>query len=98
MAGLVGLFCYVSRYLRDTIVHSGICQINSKADLNGDCKVDFFDLTKFAGYWLSDCFPEAWCEQADIDQSGVVAWSDFAVLAERWLDCYLEPQGLCLGP
>ncbi len=53
-------------------------------DLNGDCKVDFLDISVFAEQWLepSDTSSEPSC--ADLDGVSGVNMSDFALLTKHW--------------
>jgi hypothetical protein len=50
-----------------------------------DCKVDFYDLAAFVSRWLNSCSEPFWCEQADFNRTGSVNFSDFATLANEWL-------------
>ena len=58
-------------------------------DINGDCKVDFYDYGMMASWWLdTECNKSNdWCEWADFDQAvpGHVDMADVTVLAEIWL-------------
>jgi len=53
-------------------------------DLNRDCKVNFLDISVFAGQWLepSDTCSDANC--ADLDGVDGVNMSDFALLTKQW--------------
>jgi len=49
--------------------------------------VDFGAYAVLATRWMAcDCMEPAWCDTADLDQSGAVDISDLCVLAERWLE------------
>jgi hypothetical protein len=50
-----------------------------------DCKVNFYDLDVFVSQWLNSCWEPFWCEQTDFNQSDSVNFSDFATLANEWL-------------
>jgi hypothetical protein len=50
-----------------------------------DCKVNFYDLAAFVSRWLNSCSEPFWCEQADFNHTGSVNFSDFATLANEWL-------------
>ncbi len=41
-------------------------------------------LAKFASNWLQTCSSPSWCEEMDIDRSGLVNFVDFAALALNW--------------
>jgi hypothetical protein len=55
-------------------------------DLNNDCKVDEKDLEIFAKEWL---LPG--CCRSDLNKNYVVEFSDFAALANTWLEEQLWP-------
>ena len=50
-----------------------------------DCKVNFYDLAAFVSRWLNICSEPFWCEQADFNHTGSVNFSDFATLADEWM-------------
>ncbi|MEN6429100.1 MAG: chitobiase/beta-hexosaminidase C-terminal domain-containing protein, partial [Phycisphaerales bacterium] len=52
-------------------------------DINGDQKVDFFDLRILSANWLNENCGEAGCS-ADVDEAGRVNLTDFAWLAANW--------------
>lgn len=57
-----------------------------KADLTGDCVVDFADFAIMASEWLlSDSPEEPETNPADFDLNGKVDWQDLEALAIRWL-------------
>ena len=57
-------------------------QTNRPGDLNGDGKVDWMDMAIFFNHWLdSSCADPNWCSGADLNKSGTVNFSDFAMLA-----------------
>jgi len=58
-----------------------------KGDFEPDGDVDFFDLVSFFDHWLDQgCGePNQWCQTTDLDQSGIVNFTDFALLAQNWL-------------
>jgi hypothetical protein len=76
--------------IRQTIANY-IIQLSSypsvlPGDLNGDKKVDYFDLVIFTSHWLQiGCNNPEWCDFADFDHSGDVDFVDFAVFASNWL-------------
>jgi subtilisin family serine protease len=41
-------------------------------------------LAVFVSNWLQTCSSPSWCEEMDIDHSGIVNFVDFAALAENW--------------
>jgi len=55
------------------------------SDLTGDSILDFADLSRFLLYWLNTCPQPYWCGDADLDNSGMIDFTDFAVLASEWL-------------
>ena len=64
--------------------------IEQIADFDGDCDVDFFDFSVFAGYWLMDgCGEPDWCGRADMAEQlpdGVVDIYDMIEFANYWLE------------
>jgi subtilisin family serine protease len=74
---------------------------NTPGDFEPDCDVDTNDLEFFIYYWLgTDCNNLAgdesdWCFGTDLNKLGSVDFFDFAVLAENWLECKLEPPDGC---
>jgi peptidoglycan/xylan/chitin deacetylase (PgdA/CDA1 family) len=49
--------------------------------------VDFGAYAVLANRWMAcDCMEPAWCDTADLDQSGAVGVFDLRILAERWLE------------
>jgi subtilisin family serine protease len=74
---------------------------NMPGDFEPDCDVDTNDLDFFISYWLeTDCNDLAgnesdWCFGTDLNKLGSVDFLDFAVLAENWLECKLEPLDTC---
>ncbi len=61
------------------------CHGSLAGDINGDCRVDYFDLALLVEQWLSDCDSLTWCDDSDINHSGKVDFGDFSVLADNWL-------------
>jgi hypothetical protein len=56
-------------------------------DLNGTVGVDWQDLTLFVSYWLrTDCADPYWCGKADFNKSGNIDLTDFAIMAQHWLE------------
>ncbi|UCG56398.1 MAG: hypothetical protein JSU70_16240 [Phycisphaerales bacterium] len=61
-------------------------------DLNGDDRVDSFDLAVFGLRWLrTDCQPPDFCLRADSEPDGDVDWLDLAHFAVHWLDDHSIP-------
>ncbi|MBN2019514.1 MAG: S8 family serine peptidase [Sedimentisphaerales bacterium] len=54
-------------------------------DFEPDEDVDLADLSTLANYWLTSCTGPEWCNSSDIDQSGLVNFTDFAAFAANWL-------------
>ena len=55
------------------------------ADLSGDCRVEYNDVTVLGDWWLeAGCGPLSECP-ADLDGSGTVNFGDLVVLASQWL-------------
>jgi len=55
-------------------------------DINNDCIVDYADLWIMADNWLRIC------QEADVYRDGKVAFTDFTILANTWLEELLWPQ------
>jgi hypothetical protein len=56
-----------------------------KGDFNFDNLINFADVVLFVSRWLErDCNDPSWCSGTDIDRSGGVDFSDFAILCENW--------------
>jgi formylglycine-generating enzyme required for sulfatase activity len=56
-----------------------------KGDFNFDNLINFADVAVFVSRWLErDCNDPSWCSGTDIDRSGGVDFSDFAILCENW--------------
>jgi hypothetical protein len=52
-----------------------------------DGNVDRVDLTFFASRWLDiNCVGPGWCEGTDLNQNKKVDFTDFAILANHWLE------------
>ena len=78
-------------------------------DLNGDCKVNFLDISLFAEQWLEPSDISSEPNYADLDGVGGVNMSDFALLSKHWHEignplvinelmasnskCCMDPQG-----
>ena len=54
-------------------------------DFEPDCDVDLADLQILTNSWLDNCNWPYWCDSIDINKSGSVDMTDFALLAESWL-------------
>jgi hypothetical protein len=56
------------------------------ADFDEDGDVDIIDFGTLSMHWLSqDCNYPHWCEGTDLNYSGFVDFTDFAIFAENWL-------------
>jgi|GEM_PF-1624246 len=51
----------------------------------GDCLVNIYDLAALASHWLDVCAQPSWCGNVDFDRDGSVDFTDFATLANEWL-------------
>ena len=59
------------------------------ADFDVDCCLTAVDLQAFLIYWLQHpCDQPDWCSGRDFDQDNCVNFADFAIISQRWLDCY----------
>ncbi len=70
---LLGLFCTFSLG----------AAVRPVGDINGDQKVDFYDLRILSANWLNEDCAQSGCE-ADVDGAGRVNLADFAWLAANW--------------
>jgi len=61
------------------------CIQQSKSDFNRDWNVGLLDLAELTDQWLQSCSDPNWCEETDLDQSGVVNFIDFGIFAKNWL-------------
>jgi hypothetical protein len=69
------------------------------ADLNHDCWVNFLDFNILARDWLQDCNDPVYLEDPDnfcyrgtnIDETGLVDYNDLAIMSDRWLFQFREP-------
>jgi len=71
-------------------VYYGKCWL--KADLTGDCYVDFFDFGKMANEWME------WSSIADLTYDDFVDQFDLDVLAHQWLEDNNPPPGPASNP
>ena len=53
-------------------------------DFELDEDIDIADLRILADCWLKSCCEPDWCNNCDVDQSGRVDFSDFAIFANRF--------------
>ena len=61
-------------------------QYATRANIYSDNRVNLIDFSIMANRWQdTPCIESDWCEQADIDKSGVVDMADLRVLCEKWL-------------
>jgi hypothetical protein len=63
-----------------------------KADLTGDCYVDFFDFSKMASYWQGPS------SVVDLTGNGFVDYFDLDVLSRQWLGENTPPPGQARNP
>ncbi len=86
-----------------------VLAVRPKGDLNGDCKVNFLDISVFAEQWLQPSDISSEPNYADLDGVGGVNMSDFALLTKHWHEvgnplvinefmasnskCCMDPQG-----
>jgi hypothetical protein len=70
-----------------------ICTEQIPGDFNGDCHVSYKDLLKLTLFWLD--FDVAVDIAPTVEPDGIVDFSDFALMAVRWLDCSLDPAEAC---
>jgi hypothetical protein len=54
-------------------------------DFDDSNSVDTKDLMVFSWYWLTEYSEYQQCQQADLDIDGIIAFEDFALLAQNWL-------------
>ena len=59
-----------------------MANVNLDGDINGDCKVDFEDLSRLRDQWLKVCKPGSLSE--DINRDGFVNLTDYVLLAGSW--------------
>jgi len=60
-------------------------------NLIADGNFDWGDLAVFTEQWLFDnCSAYDWCNGADLNHSGEVDFSDFALLAQNWSQLYIR--------
>ncbi|HUS71807.1 MAG TPA: hypothetical protein VMY06_01990, partial [Sedimentisphaerales bacterium] len=43
------------RYYKGPLADTEVCSHRLLGDLDGNCRVDFYDVALMAGNWLSDC-------------------------------------------
>ncbi|MHC4558587.1 MAG: hypothetical protein ACYS80_14940 [Planctomycetota bacterium] len=94
-------------YLSTNIPNAGVLTVYQRcgtadttgSDLNADRFVGLMDLDVLAYYWLDCiCSEPYWCDCADFDQSGAVAFDDFAQLAANWGAALEIPPGRAGNP
>ena len=64
----------------------------------GDCKVTFNDFSDLAAHWMKTCGSSGghkYCDQTDLNQDGVVDYTDLAIMADNWLHCGLYHETDC---
>ncbi len=66
-----------------TVAKNWMVYLNLNGDINGDCKVDFGDLSRLTNQWLRTCNPGSIPE--DINRDGLVNFADYALLAGSWM-------------
>jgi hypothetical protein len=94
-------------YVSTNIPNAGVltvyqrCRADDTAayDLNADRLIGLMDLAVLAYYWLDCvCSEPYWCDCVDFDQSGAVAFDDFARLAVNWGATLKLPPGRAGNP
>lgn len=56
-----------------------------QGDFTGSTNINAYDVAYFADRWLRASCPNApWCDQTDMDHSGLVEFRDFALFARHW--------------
>lgn len=53
-------------------------------DINNDITVGLDDFLLFADSWLESCFTSLWCDNCDINESGIVDFFDFALMGAQY--------------
>jgi len=54
-------------------------------DFDDSNTVDINDLMVFCWYWLTEYSEYQQCQDADLDNNGIIAFEDMAILAQNWL-------------
>jgi len=78
---------WIHTLLRGVLTISLACPVLAvcpTGDLNGDCKVNFLDISVFAKQWLEPSDISSEPNYADLDGVGGVNMSDFALLSQHW--------------
>ena len=58
-----------------------------QADLDANCRVDFYDFCLFSQQWLKQsCDQPKWCGGADFNHNHAVELSDLVIFAKSWLE------------
>ncbi|MCK5001056.1 MAG: hypothetical protein KAS23_16045 [Anaerohalosphaera sp.] len=70
------------------------CSEPIPGDVDGNCKIDIFDLAILAFHWHEDN-PDLDPIPGDINGDDKVNLLDFAILASNWLECNLTPEMAC---
>ena len=60
-------------------------EVGNVADFNADHRVSLEDFVILAKYWLDGCSGPNWCEESDLDNSGIVDANDFTHFSSNWL-------------
>ena len=55
-------------------------------DVNNDGVVDYVDLTLLIDYWLAYCPQPYWCDGCDFDLNKQIDFTDYALMANAWLE------------
>lgn len=71
-------------------VYHGMCWL--KADLTGDCDVDFFDFSMLVNYWMAPS------SVVDLTGDGVIDYFDLRVLTRQWLAENTPPPAQASSP
>ena len=75
------------------------CHDTLIGDINGDCRVDFFDFALLANEWFNICEEPTWCNKSDIDNSTMVDFIDLTRMTTNWLiDCNADPNNTACTP
>jgi regulation of enolase protein 1 (concanavalin A-like superfamily) len=87
-------YTYVTR-MRDASENTTIDSLpvsvttQPSVDLDGNRFIDVCDISIWTEHWLEvNCPNNLWCGGADLDMNGDVAFPDFGLLADVWLQSY----------
>lgn len=72
-------------YSESNLSEYDVCQIPAGGDFDADGDIDMSDLFILVGNWLrDDCAPLNWCDGTDLNQNGLVNFTDFSEFANHW--------------